>query len=89
MDLTFFKLADRKAVRMYNRAVTEVGLPAATRFLFWLNWTARELLRAVLGDGSFDSGDVRFGSAVAKGIHQRRGFGLPSLPAKDGLGNNG
>jgi hypothetical protein len=46
------------------------GLPAATKFLFWLNWTVGELLRAVLGDGSFDAGDVRFRreSAKAEGL---------------------
>jgi hypothetical protein len=78
----------KKAARMYNRAVTEVGLTAATRLFFWLNWTARELLRAVLGDGSFDAGDVRFGNAVAMGICQCKGFVLSSLPAKVGLGSN-
>jgi hypothetical protein len=78
-----------KAARMSNRAVTEVGLPAATRFLFWLNCITRELLQAVLGDDSFDSGDFRFRSAVAKRICQCRWFVLPSLPAKDDCGNNG
>jgi hypothetical protein len=34
-------------------------------------------LRAVLGDDSFDAGDVRFGNVVAKGIQQRKGFVLP------------
>jgi hypothetical protein len=62
------------------------GLSAVTRLLFGLNWTARELLRAVLGDGGFDAGDVRFGSVVVKGIHQCKGFVLPLFQQRSVLG---
>jgi hypothetical protein len=40
-----------------------------------------------LGYGSFDAGDIWSRSAVAKGIRQRVGFVLVSLPWKASLGS--
>jgi hypothetical protein len=47
---------------------------AATGLLFWLNWGADALWRTALGHSSFDAGDVRLQSVVAKELRNAEGF---------------
>jgi hypothetical protein len=75
--------ATEAAVGQDGRSSASIGLP----FLFDL--AAPALLRATVGHGSFDAGDVRFRSTIAKGNPQQSEFVPLSISGQVSLGRTG